>query len=490
MAHTSLRPSASNLPKCLSWLPQLASLPLLLGLHTAFAQAKPLPPVASTEAAPGLKVTPDKSYLIPAAEIIGFDFLLSNANRQFSGSSDYDVSLRSIRRNLRGHWVIDNDPFRVNQFAHPYQGSIYHGAARSAGLGYWEASAYTFVGSAWWEITGEKTPPSRNDQVASGIAGSFLGEPLFRMAHLVLHGKGPISTYWREIGAAAISPALGFNRLMYGSRFDGAFDDHDPIYYSRLRVGIDHVTRDDAGSAKSPRQNVGEIDYALDYGVPGQPGYTYDRPFDYFSFAAVLSSANGVENLGTRGLLFGAPYSAGADVRGLLGVYGSYDYLAPQLFHLSTTAVSLGTTAQWWLTDRFALQGTGLAGLGYSAASTARGVAVDTDYHYGVAPRLSLALRLIGGDRASLDMSGQKYFLGRIANRSAGRDDISRIDTAFTWRLAGHHAIGVKYVWSHRSANYPTAGNRQQTLGTFGIYYTLLGADNFGAVDWRDGTVH
>ena len=29
-------------------------------------------------------------------------------------------------------------------------------------------------------------------------------------------------------------------------------------------------------------------------------------------------------------------------------------------------------------------------------------------------------------------------------------------------------------------------GDRPQTLGTVGIYYTLLGADGFGAVDWRE----
>ena len=62
---------------------------------------------------------PDKSYWWPALEIIGFDLLLSNYNRATSGSSDYDVSWASVRRNLRGPWVVDNDPFKVNQFAHP-----------------------------------------------------------------------------------------------------------------------------------------------------------------------------------------------------------------------------------------------------------------------------------------------------------------------------------------------------------------------------------
>jgi hypothetical protein len=44
--------------------------------------------------------------------------------------------------------VADNDPFKVNQFLHPYQGSIYHGFARSAGLNYWESLGYTFAGAA------------------------------------------------------------------------------------------------------------------------------------------------------------------------------------------------------------------------------------------------------------------------------------------------------------------------------------------------------
>ncbi|WP_051495928.1 hypothetical protein [Methylibium sp. T29-B] len=73
------------------------------------------------ESAASATATPDKSYVIPALQIIGFDFLLNRYNRRFSGTSDYDVSRASIRRNLRGPWVEDNDPFDINQFAHPYQ---------------------------------------------------------------------------------------------------------------------------------------------------------------------------------------------------------------------------------------------------------------------------------------------------------------------------------------------------------------------------------
>jgi hypothetical protein len=97
---------------------------LLCAVHVAFAQQ----PTAEADTDKVPDRPPDKSYLWPALEIIGFDLALSNYNRAFSGTHDYDVSWASIRRNLRGPWVVDNDPFRVNQFAHPYQGSLYHGA--------------------------------------------------------------------------------------------------------------------------------------------------------------------------------------------------------------------------------------------------------------------------------------------------------------------------------------------------------------------------
>ena len=91
-----------------------------------------------------------KSYWIPAAEIFAFD-----------------VTSRTIRRNLRSSWVVDRDPFTVNQLGHPYQGSMYHGFARASGLNYWEGLGYTFLGSAFWEVFGETTTPSRPKRVCS-----------------------------------------------------------------------------------------------------------------------------------------------------------------------------------------------------------------------------------------------------------------------------------------------------------------------------------
>lgn len=423
-----------------------------------------------------------KDYALPAKEIIGFDVLLNVFNRQYSGSKDYDSDLSSTRSNLKGSWDVDKDPYKINQIGHPYQGSMYHGFARSAGLSYWQAAAYTFAGSAMWEVAGERTRPSLNDQVASGIAGSFFGEALFRMASLVLEQGGGMSPFWREWTATAISPSLGFNRRVMG--YDAIFSSRGAPYYSRLALGVSGQTQSNLGAATKVRPAEALFDFSLDYGMPGKPGYEYTRPFDYFTFQGTASSANTFENVMTRGLLAGKTYQVGNNYRGVMGVYGSYDYISPQTYRVSSTALSVGTTGQAWLSKNIALQGTALVGAGYAAVGTLRSSA-ENDYHYGVAPQVLVALRLIFGDKASIDLTGREYFVSSAGGTTAEKDNIVRTDLAITWRIQRQHGISIRYLANRRDASYATLGDRSQSRATLGIYYTLLGSDRFGAVDWR-----
>ncbi len=474
-AATAGEPVASDLPAI--WAAAAEALP---GETLAAAPGAAAGPASSSQSQP----TPRKNYALPAAEILGFSFLLNQYNRHF-GDDDYRSTISTIRHNLHSSWVVDSDPFRTNQLGHPYLGSTYHGFARSAGLNYWEALGYTFAGSALWEIAGERTPPSRNDQVNTGVGGTFLGEALFRMAHVVLaHDELP--PLWRELAAAAISPATGFNRLAFADHLDGSFASHDPVHYSKLQVGFSGTAENNAGTSTTKLQrNEVLVDFGMDYGMPGQPGYTHDRPFDYFNFQLTASSANGFENVMTRGLLVGKDYDLGADYRGIYGLYGSYDYIAPQTFRVSSTALSVGTTAQWWASQSIALQGTALLGAGYAAVGTTHSVA-DNDYHYGVAPQALLALRVIFGDRASLDLTGREYFVSRVAAATrGGHDNIVRADASLTIRVYRQHAISLKYLGNRRDAFYPDFGDSTQSRSTLGIFYTWLGHDRFGAVEWR-----
>jgi hypothetical protein len=371
----------------------------------------------------------------------------------------------------------------VNQLGHPYQGSMYHGFARASGLSYWEALAYTFAGSAFWEIAGESTPPSRIDQINTGIGGTFLGEALFRISNLVLEREGRMSPFWREIAATVISPPTGFNRMAFGDRFRTVFPSNDPVYFSRLQLGFSGTAHDDAGfSTTKLKTKEALADFLIDYGLPGKKGYSYDRPFDYFSLQATASSANGFENVLVRGLLKGRTYE-GNSYRGVWGLFGNYDYIAPQSYRVSSTAASLGTTGQWWVRDNVAVLGTALLGLGYTAAGSTRSTA-ENDFHYGVAPQALFAIRGIYKDVFAIDIAARAYYVSRIAAAQAGgHENIERVDAAFTYRVSGRHGISIKYLGNRRDASYPDIGDRSQHHGTIGLFYTLLGHDFFGATE-------
>jgi hypothetical protein len=220
------------------------------------------------------------------------------------------------------------------------------------------------------------------------------------------------------------------------------------------------------------------------YGLPGKPGYTYSRPFDYFHFELTTlgNRSNPVDNIMIRGLLLGTDYEAGDSYHGIWGLYGGYDYISPYIFRVSSTSVSLGTTYQWRLSPAVALQGSALGGVGYAAAGNVTPVG-DRDYHYGVGPQALLALRLILGDRAMFDLTGRKYYLnGAGGNDPGGRETIGRLNMGFTVRIYDRQSLGIQYIASSRDARYPDRADSHQTVGTFALVYTLLGNTAFGVV--------
>ena len=122
---------------------------------------------------------------------------------------------------------------------------------------------YTLGGSFLWETYGEATRPSANDHLATGIGGTFAGEALFRMASLLLEHGGETPGFWRELGAAVLSPPTGFNRLVFGERFRPVFPSRDPAIFVRLRVGATLTTTVTNGRPRAPPAAEGSADYYM-----------------------------------------------------------------------------------------------------------------------------------------------------------------------------------------------------------------------------------
>jgi hypothetical protein len=436
---------------------------------------------AARAATPGL--TSDggghRSYVLPAIEVVAMDALVNLAGRQLQDPAAYDVTPHSIRRNLRGPWVVDDDPFEINQFGHPYQGAMYHGIARSNGLGYWTSVAYTFAGSALWEIAGETTPPSRNDQIASGIAGSFLGEPLFRISRLLLERADNGPGVWRTLASVLASPPAGINQLLVGDP-SGSYRP-DAVAFSDIRVqfGTTAVTDDASHPESSLTLNRPHLRLSMDYGYPGNAAYRHDHPFDYFRVEGSVS-AEGLEQLSTRGLVAGADYGAGS-VGGIWGLYGTYDYFAPDDFRFSSTAFSFGTTLQAALSESLVLQSSGLLGGGYVAAQAPE--QRDSENHYGVAPQALANVRLIAGRRAALDLTAREYFVSAIGGFGTGQRDLIFIgDASLAIRVYQKHALGLTFQRASRRADILEGPDQTLARSRVGVFYTFLGSGGFGAV--------
>ena len=110
--------------------------------------------------------------------------------------------------------------------------------------------------------------------------------------------------------------------------------------------------------------------------------------------------------------------------------------------------------------------------MGYAASGTIRGN-VERDYHIGAAPQGLIALRLILGDKAALDLTAREYFLSRKAGPSdtSGHENITRADVAFTVRIQRQHAIAVKYLWNRRDASFPRP--RRQNADQGNVWHFL-----------------
>src|SRR5690349_17256496 len=130
----------------------IAGAGLILTVQRAPAQSPPAA-VPSSEADTSAR----RSKLLPLAENAAFLVGLSAydrvayANQVQDGKKVYSSTLSTTWEHLRRQtWVHDQDPFNVNQFAHPYQGATMYAIARTTGHRFWSSLVQANIGSFIW----------------------------------------------------------------------------------------------------------------------------------------------------------------------------------------------------------------------------------------------------------------------------------------------------------------------------------------------------
>ena len=224
-------------------------------------------------------------FFLSLGENIASNALLHLAVRLW-GFSWAQVTPEAIWDNLTNPWEWDRDEYITNQFGHPYQGSVYHAAARSNGFNFFEAGLFDVFGSAAWELFAETNAPSINDLISTTLGGMALGEMFHRLY---------LETPGTPLGAL-ISPMDTFNDFVTGRRTVRRLARTNNMYRLKLAFGIGYTYAEQ--SVQNEQQDFvdtntqhllsGDVLCNVVYGDP----FLQDsrRPYDHFEMTAYINA--------------------------------------------------------------------------------------------------------------------------------------------------------------------------------------------------------
>lgn len=255
---------------------------------------------------------------------------------RFALNADYaQISLSTIRHNIKNGFVWDNDQFSTNLFAHPYHGGLYFNAARSNGLNFWLSVPYSFCGSLMWETTCEIEPPAINDLIATTMGGVCIGEVTHRISDLVYDDrKYGFPRFARELLGAVICPIRALNRIISGDAWKVRHNYYK--YHDNERLPVDFAVS--AGFRYLADQGAlfrGEscpyVNVNLAYGDPFNE--QDNKPYDYFT-ANITFGLSGnqplVNCVHLLGRLWGSSTTVGQEMQTEIGIFQHFNYYDSQ----------------------------------------------------------------------------------------------------------------------------------------------------------------
>ncbi|MCA2979795.1 MAG: DUF3943 domain-containing protein [Myxococcaceae bacterium] len=394
-----------------------------------------------------------RSYLVPAIEAALVDVGLATFNNLVSREPFAQISLESVRVNLPlSAWGLDADYFLTNQFGHPYQGAWSFTAARSAGLGFWVAAVYPFFASLLWELVFEVDAPSVNDHITTTLGGVFLGEALFRITLLVANSALP--RWLKEVFIFLLSPPVTLNRALFDGQLGPRDVSDSPFFRGWLGGGV---------FVQSGAARVGAfLTTRLSHGAANEAP---SGPFSHFDLHADLSidRRQVTGDFTIRGLLWGKGFHLGA-LDGIGGVFGGYEYVAPQVFRASSVNVGAGTMLCLSTGANTTVELTLIAsGIPFGAGGT---VAPSEpmngrDYHVGPGVHLEGELSLASERLGVVSVGVRRWnFFGGLYAPPAGHDAITYLHANAHLRL-GAALVGLEFVRALRDSNVADTPVRQ-----------------------------
>ena len=294
-------------------------------------------------------------------EVVLVNLLVWSFNEYIRGADFTQVSPRSWWENISGGFTYDDNHFTTNMFAHPFHGSLYYSAGRSNGFNYYESLGFSLFGSAMWECCGETHPPAGHDWIATGVGGAAVGESLYRLAGTVLDNTATGSERtWREIGAFALNPVRGVNRLLTGRSGRVMPNPEQPedripnIMSNRLSAGIRVIGEGESLSDSSEAHGLFQVEFKFGDEFSSQRR----KPFDIFDLGLQLNFGDKkmLGRLSIRGNLFTTDLKKGGNTQHVFAVEQEFQYMNNNAFEFGGQMFDASLHSRFSLSDDWTIR--------------------------------------------------------------------------------------------------------------------------------------
>ncbi len=415
------------------------------------------------------EISEDKHFMIAISNTLLSNLFLLGVNRYVRQAEYGQVSFNTMRRNVTGNWVWDQDEFSVNHLGHPYQGSTYFIAGRANGLDFYQSALLTMGGSIFWELFCETETPSYNDLVVTTMGGMAVGEMLHRL-YIELYDSSPFFS-------TLVSPMDAFNRFVSGESPKSNAKGKITELALTLTGGsvVSYVDFKDDQRDKDDKDMPITIGGGLDV-VYGKPyGLRARTPFSHFQFACDLIWGQDYFSFVffSDAMLFSFSPFSGDPFKTSIGMGLHYDVIYSDLIQFSGNSIGFSckqqislprdNTIQWalhlnWLT----LGATDYYYFASGEIAKPESGEERRDYDLGTGENIKCSLAysqpFLGTFSASYIFIGLHTFASSVPKEgSEGFTMIGIWDLSYEHRLWGESWIGMSNSFYHKNGFYSKA---------------------------------
>lgn len=460
----------------------ILSLPILflVGFSTqTFAQSNfyerlptGLAKYSSTKFTDTLKVesTMEKSYWLPAVEVIGLNLSLGAVNTYIFDQDFAKISWRTIEDNFKTGFVWDEDHFLMNQFLHPFHGAAYFNAARSNGLSFWESTPYTIGGSLMWELFMENEPPSYNDLVTTSFSGITLGEISYRVSNLIIDESSiRFERFLREFTSTIINPMQGFNRLIRGDMWRSGSPNKRPDFKLVVSTGIHSMflskNINDQNTYLTLRAN---LNYGDRFDVD-----KHTEPFDYFSLHTEVNIAEGDDLVAifASGVLTDSKLKLFDHTDNIIGLYNEFDFFINDVYKLTAASLAGQLINRITLSNSLMMENNlSLSAILIGGTNSQYAVEEGKEYILGPGGSGSVGIKFLFENFGEVFSNYKRYWIHTLSG-AEGEEFVGLLNIGINYQLLENSYLGLEYLLYERYGDYKYYPDTQDSNSALRIYF-------------------